>query len=177
MFSPLGMYDIPSNYSRSGSCFEFVPAGCSALDLRKRCQQHGRPRVSATLTFVACLHGFAVCRQFNIFYYASQSFHEILDCLHGFLTPARFDRMHMSRLSPVALIVAVRCTGGISMYQLADGRQCSPVAPCNDEPCSCLSDRTHSTLPLSAFVLTISLPFVFISYIRHSNCNSLDQFL
>lgn len=58
----------------------------------------------------------------------------------------------MPRPCPVALMVAVQCRESISMYQLADGLQCSPGAPCNDEPCSCLSDRTHSTLPSSAFV-------------------------
>lgn len=72
MFNPLGMYDVSNNYSRFGSCFTFVPAGRSALDLRKRCRRRGRPRVSATLTFEACLHGFAVRRRVNIFHYASQ---------------------------------------------------------------------------------------------------------
>lgn len=38
-------------------------------------------------------------------------------------------------------------------YVLA-GRRASllPRCPCNDEPCSCLSDKAHSTLPSSAFV-------------------------
>lgn len=58
----------------------------------------------------------------------------------------------MPRACPVALMVAVQCSESVGMYQLADGLQCSPGAPCNDEPCCCLSDRTHSTLPSSAFV-------------------------